>query len=725
MSRHATRTLAAICGVCPADCGVDIQLDNGKIARLSPRKDHPKGICCPRGSRAAEIVYSPDRVLYPMKRIGARGAGRFERIGWDEALDLLAQGLRDIASAHGPEAVCMYTGRGTFEQSLCDLLTPAGVHLSSAWSLLFPFGSPNTTGVGAICYVAHGMIAPVSTYGVYAADTFADIEQADLVVIWGANPSTDSPSSNVARIKAARQRGAEIVAIDHRRIDIVKATAGRWLGIRPGTDGALALGMIRVVIEEERYDHDFVAGWTLGFDALRTYVQPFTPQRVEAITGVSADEVVRTARAIAGARGAALVSYTGLEYTNSGTQNIRAILTLWAITGNLDVPGGNVVRMPSTVAINRSTRLEAPTGVDPIGKSRYPLYHHFRKEAHAMELPRAILHGDPYPVRGMLITGSSIITSYPNPEQWRRSFAALDFLAVIDRFRTADSQYADLILPSTTLFENESYSLYPDSLHWRARVIEPQGEARSDWDIARAIAERLGYGALLPANSDEMLERALAGSGVTTADLRGAGSGIHRPAPPLRYRKWESGLLRPDGQAGFDTPSGKFEIASSLLVQHGYPALPEYVEPAESPISTPELARIYPLVFNSGARIHSDFRSQHHNIGSLLKLQPHPLVSLHPEDAAARGIANGDVVEIVSPRGKVRYVATITPDIVRGVIEANAGGGSPDAVPAWQQNINELTDADNRDPISGFPVYKALLCDVVKANRATADPPLA
>jgi len=709
------RIVDALCGVCPADCGVRIHLEDEKIIRLVPRKDHPKGICCTRGTRAREIVYSPDRLLHPLKRVGERGEGKFERTSWDEALDFLAEGLEKIARQHGPQAVCMFTGRGTFEQSLCDLLTPAGLRESSAWSLLFPYGSPNTTGVGAICYVAHGMIAPMTTFGVYAADTFADVEQADLVVVWGANPTTDSPPENLGRIKAATQRGAELIVIDHRRIEILKTVAGKWLGIRPGTDGALALGMIHVVIEEQLYDHEFVDNWTLGFAELSAYVKAFTPEVVERITHVPAEEVRRTARAIARAEGAALVSYTGLEYTNSGTQNIRAVLILWAITGNLDVPGGKVIKMAGPFAINRSTRLEPPTDVDPIGKSKYPLYHRYRKEAHAMELPRAILHGDPYPLRGMLIAGSSMITAFPNPELWRKSFAALDFLAVIDRFRTADSLYADIVLPSTSLFENESYAVYEGVVQHRQRVIEPQGEARSDWDIARAIAGRLGYGDRFPANDQDMLEHAFAGTGISVDELRNAAQGLPWPVPVQRYRKWTLGLLRQDGKPGFETPSGKFEITSRLLAEYGYDALPVYVEPSEGPIASPEVAKDYPLVFNSGARIQSDFRSQHHNIASLLKLQPRPVVTLNSRDAEARGIASGEAVDVVSPRGRVRYAALVSEDIVPGVIEANAGGGSPDATPVWRQNINELTDADNRDPLSGFPVYKALLCDVVKA----------
>lgn len=715
-SHSLATSVDAHCGVCPADCGVKVHLENGKISRLVPRKDHPKGICCTRGTRANEIVYSPHRLLHPLKRVGKRGEGRFERTSWDEALDILASGLEKISHQFGPEAVCMFTGRGTFEQSLCDLLTPAGLRESSAWSLLFPFGSPNTTGVGSICYVAHGMIAPMTTFGVYAADTFADIEQTDLVVIWGANPTTDSPPENIKRIKAAVERGAELIVIDHRRIDILKSVGGTWLGIRPGTDGALAMGLIHAIIEEDLYDHEFVENWTLGFDELRDYARQFTATKVEAITQVPAQDVQKTARAIARARGAALVSYTGLEYTNSGTQNIRAVLILWAITGNLDVPGGKVIKMPGGFEINRSSRLEPPNGVDPVGKAKYPLYHHYRKEAHAMELPKAILHGDPYPIRGMLIAGSSIITSFPNPDLWRKSFETLDFLAVIDRFRTADSLYADIVLPSTTLFENESYVTYEGIVQHRKRVIEPQGEARSDWDIARSIAQRLGYAAKFPTDDDDMLARAFEKTGITPEVLRNTESGVPWESSKQQYRKWALGLLRKDGQPGFETPSGKFEITSLTLAKHGYDALPVYVEPSEGPISTPELAKEYPLVFNSGARIQSDFRSQHHNITSLLKLQPNPVVTLHQDDAEHRGISTGDPVEIVSPRGKVRYVALVGANIVPGVIEANAGGGSPDAVMAWQQNINELTDDSNRDPISGFPVYKALLCDVVKLS---------
>lgn len=710
--------ITSMCGICDAGCGVDVYLEDGMIQRIAPLPDHPRGSCCPRGMRSREIVYSEDRLLYPMKRIGPKGTDALERITWDEALDTIVSRLRQVADDYGPEAVCMYTGRGNFEQSLMDTFAPAGTRESSASSLLFPFGSPNTTGVGAICYVAHGKIAPQATFGAYGLDMFSDVDQAELIVVWGANPATDSPPIMLKRIKQAQRRGAQVIVIDHRRSKTARATGARWVGVRPGTDGALALSMIHVLIEENLYDREFVERWALGFSELRDYVQQFPPEVAETITWVPAETIRELARAIATTQGAAQVMYTGLEYANSGVQNIRATLVLWALAGQLDVPGGLNFKMPGTDFEVNTAHVAPPSGVDPIGKDKYPIYHHFRNEAHAMELPRAILEGDPYLIRAMLIGGSSIITGYPEPDLWRRCFEALDFLVVIDRFLTADALYADIVLPATTGLEIESYHTYGPHIQLRQRVIEPRGEARNDLLIYAELARRLGYGHLYPQSEEELLEFALQGTGVDVDTLRANPAGTSKPVPEMVYKKWEHGLLRQDGRPGFETPSGKLEITSNLLADYGYDALPVYTEPVEGPIAAPEVAKTYPLVFNSGARMQTDFRSQHHNIPGLLRMQPEPLVMLHPRDAAERDIADGDDVFVVSPRGRVPFKARVTEDIVPGVIEANAGGGSPIAAEAWcLANVNDLTDPDNRDPISGFPVYKALLCDVVKRSR--------
>lgn len=709
--------IVSMCGICDAACGVEVYLEDGLIKRIAPLAGHPRGSCCPRGTHSPKVVYSEDRLLYPMRRVGPKGSAAFERIGWDEALDTIVGRMREVADSHGPEAICMYTGRGNFEQSLCDIFAPAGTNESSASSLFFAFGSPNTTGVGAICYVAHGMIAPQATFGTYTREMFNDVDQAELIVVWGANPATDSPPIMLKRIKQAQRRGARVIVIDHQRTKTAKATDARWVGIRPGTDGALALSMIQVLIEEQLYDRDFVENWTLGFDELREYVQEFPPEVAETITWVPAETIREVARAIATAQGATQVMYTGLEYANSGVQSIRAAMILWGLAGQLDVPGGMVFKMPGTDFRVNSAHVAPPTHVDPIGKAKYPLYHRFRNEAHAMELPRAILEGDPYPIRAMLIGGSSIITAYPQPALWRRCFEVLEFLAVVDRFLTADALYADIVLPATTMFEIESYRTYGPHIQLRRRVIPPRGEARNDFLIYAELARRLGYGHLYPQSEQELLEFVLEGTGVDVETLRANPVGITRPTPAMVYKKWEHGLLRRDGRPGFETPSGKLEIASTLLASHGYEALPVYTEPSEGPLAVPEVASTYPLVFNSGARVQADFRSQHHNIPSLLAMQPEPLVIIHPQDAAARAIADGDVVFVVSSRGRVRFKARITDDIVPGVVEVSAGGGGPIAVEAWRRaNVNELTDPDNRDPISGFPVYKALLCDVVKGE---------
>jgi cysteine desulfurase NifS len=238
------------------------------------------------------------------------------------------------------------------------------------------------------------------------------------------------------------------------------------------------------------------------------------------------------------------------------------------------------------------------------------------------------------------------------------------------------------------------------------------GEARNAFFIFADLAERLGYGHLYPQNEAELLRYVLQGSPFTLEEVRAAGGQVQIETAITQYKKWEKGLLRPDGRPGFATPTGKFEIASTILEEHGYDPLPVYTEPLESPLSQPELARTFPLVFNSGARVTTDFRSQFHGIPGLVKKRPEPTVMINTADAGARGIAHGEAVMLASPRGQVRMRAIVTDDIVAGAVEANMGGGGPLGPKAWQEcNINELTDL-RFDPISGFPIYKALLCEV-------------
>ncbi|MFQ5655530.1 MAG: molybdopterin-dependent oxidoreductase, partial [Planctomycetota bacterium] len=700
-----------ICGICPAGCWVETGLRDGVLETIGPDPEHALGMICRRGEHAREIVYSKHRLRHPMRRKGPKGTHGFERISWDEAYDLIVERLGAIKEESGPEAAAIYTGRGAFELSLCDMYQPEGVAVSSASNILFPFGSPNTMGVGALCYVSFAMIAPHVTFGRMLVNLFTDIESAEVLVVWGANPATDSPPLDMHRLEAAARRGAETVM----------RTGAEWVPIRPGTDGALALSMIEVMIEEDLHDEVFAERWCHGFEELKSYVQHFRPEVAESITGVPAATIRGLARRIAGATGAAPVMYTGLEYSNSGIQAIRAIYILFALAGQLDVPGGIGLAMRgSHVPINRSTNIKNPALDRAVARDRFPIYSRYRGESHASGLIDAVLKGDPYPIRGLIIHGASILSSWPQTPVWRETLSKLDFLVAIDRQLTADSAFADLILPATTMFEIDSYMVYGPLFRLRRKLIEPVGEARNDYLIMAELARRLGYGERFPQSEEAMIRHALDGSGYTLEEVEEAGGWVKIPTPMMEYRKWEKGGLRDDGEPGFDTPTGRFEISSTILEDHGYEPLPKYVEPREGPLGSPELAAEYPLVFNSGARPHTDFRSQHHGIRGLAADNPEPTVEMHTADAEARGICSGDLVEVRGARGAVPFRARVTGDIVQGAVECNMGGGTPIGPKAWREwNVNELTDAGNFDEISGFPVYKALLCEVVRTEAGT------
>ena len=715
--KDGKREKAAICGICPAGCWVIVTYDaEGRLHKVRADKDSELGTLCKLGEHSADIVYSADRLHYPLRRKGQKGTYNFERITWDEAYDSITENLRRTKQVFGPEANAVYTGRGSFERSLCDIFQPKGVAVSSASSLLFPFGSPNTMGVGSVCYVSFAMIAPHVTMGGMLINMFSDLENAELIIVWGANPATDSPPLDFHRIVNARQQGARIIVIDPRRTRTAKIPGAEWIPIRSGTDGALALGLCNVLIEEELIDQAFVRDWTRGFSEFSEYVSNFTPDVVEGITNIPARTIISLARSIATARGASPVMYSGLEYSDSGVQAIRAISVFWALAGQLDVPGGRCFRMPeNSFPVNRGGHIVNPAPSKCLGRDRFPVFNLYRAEAHPLSLPDAVLRSVPYAVRSMIILGASIITCWPEPGIWRETLNSLDFLVCIDRQLTADAAYADIVLPATTMYEIDSYMTYGPVFRIREKMIEPPGEARNDFFIMAELAARLGYGHLYPQTEEELLEHILKGSGFSPEDVRSAGGSVRVPTKQMQFRKWEKALLRPDGRPGFNTPSGKFEIASSILEEYGYAGLPVYTEPAEGPVLSSGLLGEFPLIFNSGSRVTTDFRSQHHGIAALLRERPEPTVTINNRDAEERGIMDGETVRLRSPRGEVFMRASVTADIVRGTVDANMGGGGPVGPKAWRScNINELTNLKRYDPICGFPVYKALLCDVVK-----------
>ena len=725
-----------ICGLCfhSPGCGVVVHFDeDNRIDRLEPDPDAPMGrILCPIADSVKEIVYSKDRLTSPLKRVGPKGTFEFEPISWDEAYAIMAEKLFEIKEKHGPEAVAFYAGTGSYERSFKDVFKLKGSEIYLAASIFFPFGSPNTFGVGAPCYTALGVLAPKLTMGCLHIDMFSDVDNSDLILVWGTDPSTSTPPAMFTRLQRAAEEGVEIIVIDPRKTRAAELTGSQWLPVRPGSDGALALGLAHVLIRDRLYDTEFVEKWTTGFEEFATYVQDFTPEYVSTLTGIDAERIEDLAQRLVEAEGASYVMYTGLEYTKSGVQNIRAVMVLWALAGQLDVEGGRCFLPRENMLPLATDRQIATPGFDrSIGKGKFQVYSHFcGGEPHAHLLPQSILDGDPYAIRSLFILGGSLQTSWPDPELWKRALEKLEFLVSIDRQLTQDAAYADIVLPAATAFEQESYCYYGSSLRLRERIIEPVGEARPDYQILAELARHLGYGHLYPQSPREVLEYILSDSGFTVDDVMQADRHVIRKKQVrITYRKWETGLLRGDGQPGFETPTGKFEIKSTILEHFGYDGLPRYAESDETPLSNPELCKRYPLVLGTGP-FKPDMKSCLRAIPDFQKKYPSPVIEMNTHDADQRGIATGDTVIIRTARGSVPMRASVTEMIMAGFAYAAVGGGGPLGTEEWRRaNVNCLTDFEQFDAISGFPVYKTLLCQISKKKRqrrgmAVQDPSL-
>lgn len=725
-----------ICGLCfhSPGCGVIVNFDEtGKIDHLEPDPEAPLGkILCPIADSVKQIVYSDSRIKTPLRRVGPKGTYEFEPISWETAYRMIAEQLNRIKEDHGPESLGFYAGTGSYERSFKDLFQLKGSEIYLAANILFPMGSPNTFGVGAPCYTSLGVLAPKLTMGCLHIDMFSDVDNSDLILVWGTDPSTSTPPQMYEQLKTAADEGAQIIVIDPRKTKTAEIEGAEWITIRPGTDGALALGLCHILIRDDIYDEEFIENWTFGFDEFETYVNEFTPERVAQITGIDEGTIEYLAEEIADAEGASYIMYTGLEYTKSGVQNIRAVMVLWALAGQLDVEGGRCFLRPENAfPLNKDHQLETPGFERSVAHGKFPVYSHYcGGEPHAMVLPKSLVDGDPYPIKSLIVLGASLVTAWPEPEVWQKALEGLDFMVTIDLQMTADAAYADIVLPASTAFEQESYCYYGNAIRHREKMIEPVGQAKPSTQILIELAQALGYGDLYPKDPEAIVSQVLSSSGKTLDDLLLSPKRVLRsPFSPMEYKKWEKGLLRADGKPGFDTPTGKFEIKSTVLEQYGYDGLPKYEESDETPASNPRLFKRYPLILGTGP-FKPDMKSCLKAIPDFQKKYPYPAVEINSEDAEKRKIETGDVVNIKTVRGTVKMRAFVTDKIMPGFVYAPVGGGGPLGTPEWQDaNVNFLTDLKQYDPISGFPIYKTLLCQVKKKKRkrrgiAVQDPSL-
>ncbi len=679
--KHVVET---VCGICNAFCGLDIVLEAGRIAAVSGRKTHPYsgGRLCPKGKAAAELYHSKERLKRPLKK---DERGRWSEISWDDALDITAERLAALKTGHGAESIAFHIGHALVRKDINHYIKAfAGV-----------FGS-NFSTCGSHCHLSKEIAATVT----FGACPVPDYKNSSCIVLWGSNPAS-SLKPAARKILDSINNGARLIVIDPRRT-FFAGRADIHLPVRPGSDGALALGMLNVIINERLYDEQFVRRWTIGFDKLVKLVREYTPENIQKITSVDADSIKRAAYLYAGSGPACISPGIALELQTNGFQTLRAISILQAVTSNLDIPGGAL--FPPLLGLTPLEYTRKKENKKPgIGEKEYPLFYRYHC-AQANIFHKAVLKGEPYPLKGILVAGSNPVLTWPGTARVVEALRKLEFLAVVDHFMTATAELADIVLPTTPFWsENELWEI--SSHHGiprvglAARAVVEQGTV-TDWELFQGLIKRLGYSPYFPwETSEQYYSYRLKKPRLTFERIARAPDGYRFAA--LKEKKYES--------RGFNTRSGKVEIYSGELAESGYDALPGYVEPYESPLSKPERSRSYPFIASTGSRetvyMHSRFR----NNPSLCRLSPEPYVEIHGQKARQLDIADGETVIVQSPRGCIKIKARINNRIHPETAFIPHG---------WEQaNANLLTDGENLDPVSGFPGSRAFLAAVKKIEK--------
>jgi anaerobic selenocysteine-containing dehydrogenase len=685
----STTTQDDICYMCTNACPTSVHVRDGKVVKIDIAD--PKVAQCPRWKAQIDFIYHPDRLLYPLKKTGKRGEGKWQRISWDEALDAIAENLQSIKEKYGAESVVFWIAYPKEPRPYFHRLVHA-------------FGSPNYCTESSNCF-SGTWIAANLTYGVeysYMAGSGSGLApETKCKLIWGSG-LISSPGVWQENI-AAGKKGVKLIVVDPRHTAIA-AKADIHLQLRPGTDGALALGFMNVIINENLYDKNFVTKWTVGFDGLKKLVQEYTPEHVSEITWVPAAKIVEAARLYASLKPARLhMSSNSTTHHSNGVQNHRAVILLAAITGNIGIPGGNMLGPLSNVKTNDITLHDRVGSMPPgVGATRFPIWTKRYHEMQSNAIADQIESGKPYPIKA-LFSGGLDIQFFGNSKRFVDDLKKLDFITVSEYFHTPGTQLADIVLPIASWLER--YILFTD-FGGRVKLIQPAvsppGECRPEFDIYAALAKRLGFGDLFWDGSfEKSVDHILEPMKITFNDLKRYPEGLKlvtQPRPEKHYEK-----------TGFQTASGKVEIASSVLAEHGIDPLPVYKEPPESPLSRRDLLAAYPLVMTSGARVAVYTHSQFRNIPRLRKVMPEPLVDINPTDAAPRKIKTGDTVTITSPRGSIKMKANVTDSILAGVVSL------PHHWPD-EANVNLLVDDKPLDPISGFLPCKSQLCQVAKSQ---------
>ena len=784
------------CTLCRSRCGTINLVQGDSLIGVRPDPSHPTGkSMCMKGKAAPELVHSPHRLRFPMRRTRPKGDSDpgWERISWEEALSETASRLMAIKAESGAEAVAF------------AVTTPSGTPLSDSidWIERFVrlFGSPNTCYATELCNW-HKDFAHAFTFG--CGMPVADYSQADLVMLWGHNPA-NTWLAQAQAVSRGRDAGARLLVVDPRPTALARQ-ADCWLQVRPGTDAALALGLIHLLIDSKGYNDSFVRNWTNApllvrhdngtflrerdvnpaalhnrymvwhqqlseatpydakiaatlqgsehfaihgdylcrkasrrsessedllcspaFELLTRASAAYLPQYAAQVTGIAESDICAAAALLASSPRVAYHAWTGIGQHTNATQTERAVASLYALLGCFDQRGGNrQFGKPASNSVNGIELMAPSQRAKALGLVERPLGPPAHGWVTARDTYRAILEGEPYRVRAMMAFGTNLPISQADTAQARLALSALEFHVHCDLFETPAASYADILLPVNTPWEREGLRIGFEidehaaaRVQLRQRMVPPQGEARSDNEIVFDLACRLGmgeafFGGSVEAGWNHMLEPL----GLTVAQLRAQPAGVTCPidAAECKYARTTA-----EGVQGFATQTGRVELYSELLLRHGQPPLPTYIEPADSPLDPQRTQQgRYPLVLTS-AKNGYYCHSQHRSLASLRKRAPYPTAEISATLAADKHIAEGDWVRISTRAGQARFVARITQGLAHGVVVAEFGWWQ--ACPelgldsfasdgALNSNFNQLISSDAHDPISGSVGHRSFLCDI-------------
>lgn len=717
-------TKYSVCTICDIGCQVRTEAEDGAVKRVIAH-DNPmlaKNICF-KGVAAPSIHNHPERLRKPLKRVGERGADQWEEISYEQAMDEIAERLKAVVEKHGPEAFAVSTsGWNTQTTHATD---------RRFMNLL---GSPNWISGVSLCA---GNTAAVNklTYGWFP---MGDFGKTNCIVLFGHNPRKHSWTPIYNQIKAARARGTKLIVLDPRVSDQAE-DADLHLRLRAGTDAAMCLGWLKVIFDEGLYDKEFVDEWCTGFEELKARVDEYPLERVEQITGVDRELIAEAARTYATADGA-IIPWTPItDMQISSTSAIRLHSILRAVTGNLDVAGGetlggfNPKYIPeSELALHEE--LAPQQKVKQLGFDKHPAYTYRAAEmlkeptekvwgfpyadivmgchmANPSEVFRAMADADPYPIKAFFVLGNNALMSYPNQHQVLKAMMNQDLIVAHEIFMTPTAMLADYVLPGDVFTERNHVA---DSWSWTTRltlsqkVVEAPDGVSSTFQFWTDLAERFGFGNRFPWRTlEELLDYRLSRSGRTFADFEE--SGFMELQPP-QYQKYK--------ETGFATPSGKVELYSSLLQDMGFDPLPYYRE-------GPALTEEFPYAVFSGVREDPFFQTGQRNIPELRKRCPLPSIFIHPDDAGKEGLSDGDWVKLETAYGEVTALLAVQDTMKQGHLRVPHGWwypelrGEAELGGAFMSSDAVLCSDDDEflDHEQGIPHFKGYPGRVVKTEK--------